>query len=355
MSGAGAGGDFVTICKGEERLGVTIPDRRSRDASRRGLTGQSTATDPKVRLRRLKAAARSGLKRYPRALWECFSRLESRECASQPGAESMPDVSSHALAASWLGHGTVFLRLGELNILMDPVFSERIGLSIGRFTLGLSRLAPAPVAAHGLPRIDLLLISHAHFDHLDKPSLRQLASEHTTVVTARRTRRLIPAGFGQVIELDWDQGFRFRELELTALRPAHWGARTAIDRRRGYNSYMLRGREHGVLLAGDTALTDAFNGLGNLDLAVMGIGAYEPWTHAHATPEQTWSMFRASGAERLLPVHHSTFPLGDEHVDEPMERLMAAAGDDLGRILALAPGAIWSHEATLRPGALKAG
>ena len=84
----------------------------------------------------------------------------------------------------------------------------------------------------------------------------------------------------------------------------------------------------------------------------MGIGAYEPWEHAHATPEQTWEMFRGCGAKRLLPVHHSTFPLGDEHIDEPMERLLAAAGDEMHRILALPPGAVWTHavEPVLRAG-----
>jgi L-ascorbate metabolism protein UlaG (beta-lactamase superfamily) len=321
--------------------------RRS-SRTRRNATTASPETTPAGKtatpLKRITAATRSGLKRYPRALWDCFSRLEARECASPVRTSAgLPDVTSHTLAAAWLGHGTVFVRLAGLNILMDPVFSDRIGMSLGPITIGLSRLAPAPVAAHELPKLDLILISHAHFDHLDKPSLRKLVSKHTTVVTARKTRRLIPPGFREVIELDWDQHAKVRGLELSALRPAHWGARTAYDRGRGYNSYVMRGGGHGVLLAGDSAYTDAFRGLGMLELAVMGIGAYEPWEHAHATPEQTWDMFRSSGAQRLLPVHHSTFPLGDEHIDEPMERLLAAAGQDLHRVLALSPGALWTH------------
>lgn len=329
-----------------------MPSRAKNTRPHHGPGAQTTATPARVRLRRLTAAARSGLRRYPRALLNCLTRLEARECASPVcGAGGLPDVSSHTLAASWLGHATVFVRLAGINILMDPVFSERIGMSIGRLTVGLPRLAPPPVAAHELPRIDLLLISHAHFDHLDKRTLRKLASPRTTVITARRTRRLIPDGFGYVIELDWGQQFRFGPLELMSLRPAHWGARTAFDRKRGYNSYILRSPDQGVLLAGDTAYTDAFNGLRDLSLAVMGIGAYEPWTHAHATPEEAWQMFLASGAERLLPVHHSTFELGDEHVDEPMRRLFAAAGEDRSRIVDLAPGAIWSHSAaSLRAG-----
>src|SRR4051812_13501522 len=157
-----------------------MPSRRA-TASRNG-EAPKTATS----LKRLSAATRSGLKRYPRALWECFARLEARECASPVRTEGgLADVTSHSLAAAWLGHGTVFVRVAGLNILMDPVFSERIGMSLGPITIGLNRLAPVPVAAHELPHLDLVLISHAHFDHLDKPSLRQLASKKTTVITAR--------------------------------------------------------------------------------------------------------------------------------------------------------------------------
>jgi L-ascorbate metabolism protein UlaG (beta-lactamase superfamily) len=197
-----------------------------------------------------------------------------------------------------------------------------------------------------LPPIDLVLISHAHFDHLDKPTLKCLASPRTQVVTARNTARLIPRGFGEVIELDWGCSVRVGGLELSALRPVHYGARAALDRNRGYNSYILRSAARksgkGILIAGDTAKTDVFNHLPNLALAVFGIGAYGNWEHAHATPEEAWSMFRASGAARLLPVHHSTFPMGDEHVDEPMARLLAAAGDEADRVIRAEPGMVWA-------------
>jgi L-ascorbate metabolism protein UlaG (beta-lactamase superfamily) len=199
----------------------------------------------------------------------------------------------------------------------------------------------------GLPPIDLILISHAHFDHLDKPTLRRLASERTTVITARKTAKLIPEGFGEVMELDWDRSLRFRGLSIEAMRPAHWGARTALDRRRGYNSYIVRDnapsrKSHGVLLAGDTAYTDAFARATDLALAVMGIGSYDPWTHAHATPEETWEMFTHTGAPRLLPVHHSTFPLGDEGIDEPMQRLLAAARGKTERVITADQGHVWA-------------
>ena len=96
-------------------------------------------------------------------------------------------------------------------------------------------------------------------------------------------------------------------------------------------------------------MTDAFDRVGAVDLAVFGIGAYEPWEHAHANPEEVWSMFSAidraaPGRSRLLPIHHSTFELGAEHIDEPMERLLAAAGPDAGRIVGRDMGELWSAE-----------
>jgi L-ascorbate metabolism protein UlaG (beta-lactamase superfamily) len=291
-------------------------------------------------LRRLVRAARSGLRRYPRALYES---VRQPYCpVNCPATVTMPDLSSHDLAAVWLGHATVLVRVGGVSILMDPVLSERIGMSVGPITFGLPRLAPTPFHPEHLGPVDLILVSHAHFDHLDKPTLKRLVSPATTVVTARRTAKLIPPGFGNVIELDWDQKLNFRGVELSSLRPVHWGARTALDRRRGYNSYLLRSDDHGVLLAGDTAFTDAFNHLTDLTLAVMGIGAYEPWQHAHATPEQVWEMFKATEARHLLPVHHSTFPLGDEHIDEPMQRLLATAGAEAQRVVIANPGQVWT-------------
>ena len=297
-------------------------------------------------LQRVAKATRSGLRRYPRAIFDSIRDPTASALRAQAGSNRpLPDLAPHDLAAVWLGHATVLLRYGGKTILADPVFAHRLGLALGPVSFGLPRHSPAPVRETELPPVDLLLISHAHFDHLDRPTLRRLANPDTRVVTARRTSRLIPRGFGDVVELDWDQELRIGDLTLAALRPAHWGARTAVDRRRGYNSYVLRdsrAKGGGVLLAGDTAYTDAFRGLSSLALAVLGIGSYEPWAHAHATPEEAWRMFQDCGAARMLPVHHSTFPLGDEHIDEPMQRLLAAAGPESGRIIQATPGSIWA-------------
>jgi L-ascorbate metabolism protein UlaG (beta-lactamase superfamily) len=288
------------------------------------------------------SATRSGLRRYPRAIFDSVCKPFARGLLRHP--HRLPEMAHLPLGAVWLGHASVFVRLAGVNILVDPVFSDRIGVTVGQMTFGLPRLAPLPIDPAHLPPIDLILISHAHFDHLDRPTLQGLASHSTTVVTARRTRRLIPSGFARIIELDWDHNLHFKGLDISAIQPAHWGARTAVDRRRGYNSYIVREKHdrQGVLLAGDTALTDAFEDLEEVALAVLGIGAYEPWEHAHATPEQVWQMFTGSGAANLLPVHHSTFPLGDEHIDEPMERLLAAAGPERAKVIRAKQGDVWA-------------
>jgi len=257
-------------------------------------------------------------------------------------------IHEHAWAASWLGHAGVLLRVGGSTIVCDPVLSRRIGVRIGPIVLGPERLVPPPLAADRLPPIDLVLISHAHYDHLDRPTLARLASGRTTVVTARRTRRLIPRGFGRVVELDWGQSEVFAGVRICAIEPTHWGARAGVDRRRGFNSYLIRSDEQRILFAGDTARTDAFATLGPVEMAIFGIGAYDPWEHAHAMPEQVWDMFVSCAGRRLLPVHHSTFELSEEHVDEPLERLLTAAGADRGRVIITAPGQLWTPQGTAR-------
>ena len=284
-------------------------------------------------------AARSGLRRYPKQILESIRDPRARKAPSPDGA--LPSMGGHELAATWLGHATALLTIGGRRVLTDPVFSHRIGMRMGGVTMGLSRTAPPPVEPEALPPIDLILVSHAHFDHLDKPTLERLAFRDTVLITSHRTRRLIPPGYRHVIELTWDKTVRVGGLAITAIRPAHWGARTAVDRNRGFNAYVIESDSHRVLFAGDTADTEVFDSLEHIRLAIFGIGAYEPWEHAHATPEQVWAMFQRVGADYLMPVHHSTFPLSDEHDDEPLERLERAAGDRAERIVCRQIGEKW--------------
>ena len=302
--------------------------------------------DPNTGPGRLKiaaAATASGLRRYPRDLAESIRDVVRTRTDGVPSSPDLRGLHEHELAAAWLGHASVLLRQGGVNLLVDPVFSRRIGPRLGPFTLGPGRRS-RPVDPAALPPIDAILITHAHYDHLDRPTLAALASSGTVVITARGTHGLIPRGFRHIVELDWDDERQIENLEVRAIRPAHWGARAWLDFSRGFNSYVIASGDRRTIAAGDTARTDAFCGVGPIDLAVFGIGAYDPWQHKHATPEQVWEMFTAVPGERLLPVHHSTFELSDEHCDEPMRRLLTVAGEERSRIIVIAPGDLWAAD-----------
>ncbi len=282
------------------------------------------------------AGAATALYRPAPMFWKQFARDLSRPVAgppARPNPSLWPDTGVHA---AWIGHTTVLLKVDGFTILTDPVFSRRAGLSLGLFTLGIKRLVEPALSIEELPPIGLILLSHAHMDHLDIPSLRRLESPATTVVTAAATSDLFRANrFLETRELGWGQNTRVGPVTLKAFRVNHWGARMRSDIYRGYNAYTLEAGRYRILFGGDTADTDAFlevRGSKPFDLAIMPIGAYDPWVRYHCTPEQAWRMGNQARAEFFIPVHHRTFPLSREPLDEPLERFYAAAGNQADRV-----------------------
>jgi L-ascorbate metabolism protein UlaG (beta-lactamase superfamily) len=262
-----------------------------------------------------------------------------------PAARFKPDLGNwenEELAAVWIGHATVLLRIGGMTIITDPVLSNRVGVGLGLVTGGPRRhIAPA-LSVRELPPIDLILISHAHFDHLDRPTLAKLP-KRTPVIAAHHTHDLIrDLGFRNITELRWGESTRLGELNLTARQVRHWGARTFYDSHRGFNAYFIESARHRVLYGGDTAYHDYFKDLSQVDLAIFGIGAYDPYVAAHATPEQALMMADHCDAERILPMHHSTFRLSHEPMHEPIHRLLTAVGRDTDRIIVREPGHQWA-------------
>ena len=181
-----------------------------------------------------------------------------------------------------------------------------------------------------------MLLSHAHFDHFDTPTLRRLEGRGTAVVTAARTRDLLRARrYRAVHELGWGEAVRTGPAEIRAFRVNHWGARLRRDVYRGFNGYTIQVGRHRVLFGGDTAWTPDFRelrGARPFDLALMPVGAYDPWIHYHCTPEQAWRMAEDAGCEFFLPVHHQTFALSREPYLEPIERVYRAAGHRPDRV-----------------------
>ena len=190
-----------------------------------------------------------------------------------------------------------------------------------------------------MPKIDLVLLSHAHFDHLDLRTLQRFNAS-TKIITARATSDLLKGTqFSDVTELEWGQSRSVSnaagEIEITAFPVNHWGARMQRDMYRGYNGYLIQRKERRIIFAGDTAMTENFAALrrhGSIDVAIMSISAYNPWIQSHCTPEQAVQMANAAGARFIMPVHHQTFRLSFEPFCEPIQRFEAALSKTPERI-----------------------
>ncbi len=257
---------------------------------------------------------------------------------SPVAAPAHPDPrawSPEALTIAYIGHATVLIDLGGTRILTDPAFFSRIGAQVAGMTVGPRRVVQAALTPEELPPIDAVLVTHAHMDSLDRPSLRRVAAAPLLVIP-RDVRDLVQdLGFARVAELGWGEQIAIAGVTIEAVPVNHWGRRWPLGKWRGYNGYLLTKGDRRLLFASDTAYTEAFQVLAReppIEVAMFGIGAYDPWIMNHADPEQAWRMFRALGACYLLPVHFDTFRLGKEPLGEAMARLLAAAGTDAERI-----------------------
>jgi L-ascorbate metabolism protein UlaG (beta-lactamase superfamily) len=239
--------------------------------------------------------------------------------------------NSQDITAAWLGHSTVLLNFYGVNILTDPALGRRVGADTLFGTIGAKRLIAPALLARQLPPIDLVLLSHAHMDHLDPATLRALPGR-PRAVTARNTLDLLrDTRLNEPRELAWGERTRIStlngEVDIAAFEVKHWGARWRVDTHRGYNGYTITREGRSLLFGGDTAWCGSFRGLrrqGPFEMAIMPIGAYQPWIGAHCTPEQAVRMANDAGARFVLPIHFKTFPLGREGSIEPMERLEGA-------------------------------
>jgi L-ascorbate metabolism protein UlaG (beta-lactamase superfamily) len=247
--------------------------------------------------------------------------------------------SDNRITAAWLGHATVLINFCGIKILTDPVLFPRIGIRFPGLTLGPRRLTAPALTVGDLPKIDIVLLSHAHFDHFDIRTLHRIARS-TTVITAPRTGDLLRrTRFRDVSEMRWNETKSVEtfvgKIDIVAFRVKHWGARKRRDTYRGYNGYVLERNNHRIIFSGDTALSDSLAELharGPIDLAIMPIGAYNPWIHSHCTPEQAVQMANEAGARFIMPIHHQTFRLSAEGFREPIERFQVALHETPDRI-----------------------
>ncbi|WAH35753.1 MBL fold metallo-hydrolase [Alicyclobacillus dauci] len=234
---------------------------------------------------------------------------------------------------TWIGHSTLLIRMSGVNILTDPVFSSRVGMNLPFFTIGPKRHVAPAITLDECPPIDVVLLSHAHMDHVDYPSLKRVIGPNTEVVTAPGTARLIRRFKpGAVHELSPDQTLTLASgVTVVGQQVKHWGSRYPWNKDQGYLGYVMMRDGASIFFAGDTAYTPDLGGVRafNPQVTCMPIGAYAPahFKDAHCTPEEAWDMFLATGAAYLVPMHHDTFVLSKEPPKEPLERLEKVAGE----------------------------
>jgi L-ascorbate metabolism protein UlaG (beta-lactamase superfamily) len=267
-----------------------------------------------------------------------FSGKEVREppapvpviAVDKAALQATPPASG--LRAFWIGHASTYVEIDGLRFLLDPVFAERVS----PLAIGPGRFHPPPIALADLPRIDVVLISHDHYDHLDMDTVRHLAQ--------RGSRFLVPLGIGahlerwgvppaQVDELEWWQERSLGHLRIVCTPTRHYSGRGLGDRSATlWSSWSVIGPQHRFFYSGDTGYGKLFRDigarLGPFDLAFIKVGSYGPgaaWTDIHMTPEQAVQVHRDVRARRMFPVHWSTFNLAYHDWDEPIRRTVAEA------------------------------
>ncbi|HVA84479.1 MAG TPA: MBL fold metallo-hydrolase [Candidatus Binataceae bacterium] len=284
---------------------------------------------------------------------ELISEAGPYQDATTPTGQLHPERwSDRTLTIADLGHSALLMDWYGVRVLSDPTLFNRVGLSIGSLlTIGPRRHTAPPLAPDELQNLDVIVITHAHMDHLDLPSLRVLPKSAVVIACAGCGALIRPLGFTDVRELRWGERTEVKGLSVTAMGAKHWGVRwPPMGRAYGFNSYVLERGGTRMLLACDSALTPLFGALASdpPDVAAFSIAAYDPWIRNHANPEQVWTMFQQSGARYLVPIHWGTFRLSKEPMDEPMRRLLAAAGPENDRVAIRQIGVAWSLPATAR-------
>ena len=237
------------------------------------------------------------------------------------------------LRATWLGHSTVLIEIDGLRVLTDPVWGARASPSR---LAGPKRFQPVPVPLRALPPIDLVLVSHDHYDHLDYPTIRELARQSVPFVTSLGVGAHLEAwGVApqRIVELDWWETAQLPDAELMvhAAPSQHFSGRALKDRNATlWSSFVIESPRHRVFFSGDTGLTGEYAAIrerfGAFDLVMLEVGAFHPsWGDIHLGPENALQALALLGGGAFLPVHWGTFALAMHDWDEPAETLLALA------------------------------
>ena len=260
---------------------------------------------------------------------------------SAPSTPPTPDISrvdDKGAWVCWVGHSTVLINLFGSWILTDPVLFDNFGIRILGVTVGPRRYVQPAIRVEDIPKPDLVLLSHAHIDHMDIRTLLAITERFPNAVdaiTATNTSNVInDMAWGSLHEMDWEDRVDIHGITIRALEVKHNGrrlpgepCRAAGQRRTGrsYNGYLIERNGVRIVFGGDTAYTPAFKHVGGpVDVAIMPIGAYEGYLEDHCTPEQALAMAEMMKARTVIPIHHATFRMSPEPRLEPITRLRRA-------------------------------
>ena len=242
---------------------------------------------------------------------------ESHEMPMSGTSRPVELLKADELGVTFIGHSSFLLQVSGRKILVDPVFSKRL--------IVLRRQRRPGTVVEQLPAIDMVLLTHAHMDHLDMSSLRSV------IIVPRGVEDLVERlGFSQVHGLSWWEQIEVQGLKVTMTPCKHWGARMFRDTHRGYGGYVVKGDGQSVYHSGDTAYFDGFREIGarlKPEVVLLPIGAYFPdsYRSVHTSPEEAVRAFVELGAQTMVPMHYGTFRLGREPMEEPVQRLEAEA------------------------------
>ena len=234
---------------------------------------------------------------------------------------AFPAIEGDQLCLTWVGHASFLITWRGLNILVDPIWS--LWLKI------VKRIRHPGLSIDHLPAIDLVLVTHAHFDHLDRRTLRQVARAQPIIVPGGVGGLVRGLGFARVHELKIWESLVIGDIEVTLTPCHHWGARVLHDYYRGFGGFHLRLGSRTVYHCGDSAYFDGFTEIGSrlpAEIALLPIGAYEAPSRreVHMNPEEAVRAFKELGAQWMIPMHFGSFRLSYEPIDEPLHRLQSA-------------------------------
>jgi L-ascorbate metabolism protein UlaG (beta-lactamase superfamily) len=250
-----------------------------------------------------------------------------------------PKLKFGQVAITWIGHASFLIQFNDLNILIDPNFANWLFL--------LKRIKRSGLRIGDLPPIDLVLLTHAHFDHFHKPTLRKLPHPKIGIMPRGVGDLAHNLGFSRVVELEWWETFSQAKSnwKVTFTPSQHWGARTLSDQHRGFGGFVLEYQGRKIYHAGDSAYFDGFKEIGKRlapEIALLPIGAYHPETFrkVHMGPDEAVKAFHDLNSRQLVPMHYGTFKLSFEDMDEPLRwlRELAAQNKITHRLQALSEG-----------------